>query len=78
MVKSGGGSMGGISDMLPGATEIRAQLEELRRLHSAFLKRNLVIGQDGADVTQRETARLGATIRELETALGFRITGIRH
>ena len=77
MVKSGGGSMGGISDMLPGATEIRAQLEELHRLHSAFLRRDLVVGQGGTDVTQRETARLGAIILALEKALGFRITGRR-
>ena len=70
--------MGELKDMLPGATEIRAQIAELHRLHASLLRRDLVVGQGGADVTQRETAHLGAIIRALETALGFRITGIRH
>ena len=70
--------MGQISDLLPGATEIRAQLAELHRLHSSFLRRTMIISEGGADVTQREVAHMGAVIAGLEKALGFRITGIRN
>jgi hypothetical protein len=73
----GGPSMGEISDLLPGATEIRAQLTELHRLHATFLRRGMIIREGSVDVTQREVAHLGAVIRDLEKALGFRITGIR-